>query len=249
MPKAYDTRALRTADYDRPVPREVTSDLSMLERLVPPAGKDLVDIGCGGGALVRALAGRGARVVGVEISAAQLAPALASDGDSGAQYRIGSAQALPLTDASVDVAVFMRTLHHVPPAELTGALAEARRVLRPGGAVYVAEPLAEGDYFSLTSLVEDERAVRAAAQAALAGAGAAGLKRQTTIDYDVRLRVAGVDAYRARLVSVDPDRTEIFDARRDEIAAAFTRLGEPGEEPGERVFLQPMRADVLRPAE
>jgi SAM-dependent methyltransferase len=230
------------------VRREVTTDESMLERLVAPAGKDVVDIGCGGGALVRELAGRGARVIGVEISEAQLAPALARDGDSGAQYRIGSAQALPLSDASVDVALFMRTLHHVPSADLESALTEARRVLRSGGAVYVAEPLAEGDYFSLTSLVEDELAVRAAAQAALAGAGAAGLERETTVDYDVCLRISGIEAYRARVVSVDPVRAEVFDARREEIAAAFSRLGEPGGQPGERLFLQPMRADVLRPA-
>lgn len=211
-----------------------------------PAGKDVVDIGCGGGALVRELAGRGARMIGIEISEAQLAPALARDADNAAQYRIGSAQALPLADASVDVALFMRTLHHVPPEQLRAALTEARRVLRPGGAVYVAEPLAEGDYFSLTSLVDDERAVRAAAQAALAGAAAAGLERQTTIDYDVRVRVAGIEGYRVRVVSVDLERAAIFDARRDEIAAAFTRLGEPGEQPEERVFVQPMRADVLR---
>ena len=37
----------------------------MLDRLVAPAGKDVLDIGCGGGALVRELAGRGARVVGL----------------------------------------------------------------------------------------------------------------------------------------------------------------------------------------
>jgi SAM-dependent methyltransferase len=248
MSKAYDTGGRGAADYDPPVRREVTTDVSMLERLVAPAGKDVVDIGCGGGALVRELAARGARMIGIEISAPQLAPALARDGDSGAQYRIGSAQALPLADASVDVALFMRTLHHVPPGDLGAALTEVRRVLRSGGAVYVAEPLAEGDYFSLTSLVEDELAVRAAAQAALADAGAAGLKRATTIDYDVRLRIADIDAYRARMISVDPERAEVFDARRDEIAAAFARLGAPGEQPGERVFLQPMRADVLRPA-
>lgn len=228
--------------------REITTDLSMLERLVAPAGKDAVDIGCGSGALLRELAARGARMVGVEISRAQLAPALAADDGNGGRYRVGTAQALPLPDASVDVALFMRTLHHVPPPDLTAALGEARRVLRPGAAVYVAEPLTEGDYFALTSLVEDELAVRQAAQAALDTAADAGLERVITVDYDVRVRLADVAAYRARTVSVDPDRAPLFDARRNEIAEAFTRLGEPGERPGERVFVQPMRADVLRAA-
>jgi hypothetical protein len=227
--------------------REVTTDLSVLERLLEPAGKDVVDIGCGSGVLVRDLAGLSASVVGVEISEAQLESALANDHGSGARYLVGTAQQLPLADGSMDIAVFLRALHHIPPPDLTRALSEARRVVRPDGAVYVAEPLPEGDYFALTSLIEDELEVRAAAQRALADAGLAGLRRSVTVEYEVRARIADVAAYRARTLSVDPDRAEIFDARQSEIAAAFRRLGEPGETPTERRFVQPMRADVLRP--
>jgi SAM-dependent methyltransferase len=222
------------------------SDLDVLEQLVEPSGKDMVDIGCGGGALVRALTARGARVIGVEISEQQLAPALASDGASGARYLIGRAQRLPIEDASVDATVFMRTLHHVPPDELIDALCETRRVLRPGGVAYVAEPLALGDFFELTRVVEDETVVRAAAQDALARASEAGLVRETTLDYDVRMCLADLGALRGRLVSVDPARAEVFDARRDELADGFERLGEAGERPGERCFRLPMRADLLR---
>jgi ubiquinone/menaquinone biosynthesis C-methylase UbiE len=228
------------------VRRELATDLAMLERCVEPAGRDVVDIGCGGGALVRDLAGLGAHVVGVEVSEAQLAPALARGRARGARYLVGSAQQLPLKDASVDVAVFMRTLHHVPLPDLTQALREARRVLRPGGAVYVAEPLAEGDFFALTSLVEDELEVRQAAQRALAQAALAGLERVSTVDYEVRICLAGLEWLRRQLVSVDPERAAIFDAREADLAEAFGRLGQAGEKAGERCFLQPMRADVLR---
>jgi SAM-dependent methyltransferase len=223
-----------------------TTDLSVLERLVQPAGKDVVDIGCGAGGLVRELAGLGARPVGVEVTERQLAAAVARDAGSGARYLIGRAQALPLPDASVDVAIFMRTLHHVPPPDLLSALGDARRVLRPGGTVYVAEPLAEGDYFTLTSIVEDEQAVREAAQNALGGASGAGLERVRTVDYDVRVCLPDLAAFRTRTVSVDPDRAKVFDTHLAELAAAFEQLGEPGERPGERCFSVPMRADVLR---
>ncbi len=228
------------------VPTQTTTDLAMLVRLAPPAGQDALDIGCGGGALVRDLARLGARATGVEISEGQLATARARDDHNAARYLIGRAQGLPLADASVDLAIFMRTLHHVPVAELGLALREARRVLRPGGAVYVAEPLPEGDYFALTSLVEDELNVRAAAQAALGRAQLAGLERALTVDYEVRLLIGGVRALRERTISVDPARATVFDARADEITQAFASLGEPGEQPGERCFRQPMRADLLR---
>ena len=224
------------------------SDLAMLERLVSPADKDVVDVGCGGGGLVRALTDLGARVTGVEISESQLATAIEQDDGGGARYLVGRAERLPLNDETVDVVVFMRSFHHVPREDLDAALVEARRVIRPGGAVYVAEPLAEGNFFELTRLVDDETEVRAAAQAALARASTAGLQRETTLDYDAPLTVAGVPGLRARIVAADPGRAARFDELADELAEGLERLGAPGERPGERRFLHPMRADLLRAA-
>jgi len=226
----------------------VISDVEMLERLVPPSGKDVVDVGCGPGALVRALTERGARVTGVEISESQLAAALEQDPGHGARYLIGRAERLPLDDATVDIAVFMRSFHHVPRTDLDAALVEARRVIRPGGAVYVAEPLAEGSFFELTRIVDDETEVRGAAQAALDRAPDAGLDRASTVDYDAPLVVAGVPGLRARVVAADPRRAARFDELSAELAEGLEHLGEPGGRPGEWRFVHPMRADVLRPA-
>jgi SAM-dependent methyltransferase len=238
----------RAASIPAPLQRHLTTDLAVLERMLQPRGKRIVDIGCGDGRLVRQLGALGADVIGVEISAQQLGAAIADDDGGEARYLIGRAQELPLEDGSVDVALFMRTLHHVPPAELTVALNQARRVLRDDGAVYVAEPLATGDYFELTRIVDDEREVRAAAQEALARAADAGLERVTTFDYDVEVCVRGIAGLRQRIVSVDPDRADIFDARIDELTSVFARRGERGQHADERCFLQPMRADLLKTA-
>jgi ubiquinone/menaquinone biosynthesis C-methylase UbiE len=224
--------------------REIASDAAILERLVEPAGKDVVDIGCGAGALVRELTARRARVTGIEISAGQLERALGHPEAGRAHFLIGRAELLPLAAASMDLAIFMRALHHVPVECHPAALRECHRVLRPGGLLYVAEPLPEGDFFALTSLVEDEREVRAATQLTLEGAPRFGLDRVRRVAYEVEAEIPDPEALRRRIVDVDPDRGPVFERRADEIAVAFSRLGEPGAHRGRR-FRQPMRADVL----
>lgn len=114
--------------------------------------------------------------------------------------------------------------------------------------MYVAEPLAEGNFFELTRMVDDETEVRAAAQAALAKASDAGLEPATTVDYDAPLTIAGLPGLRALIVAADPRRADRFEALAAELTAGLARLGAPGVRPGERRFLHPMRADVLRPA-
>ncbi len=224
-----------------------STDLAVLESLLELAGVNVVDVGCGDGAVVRALAERGARVTGIEISDRQLAAARAHEGGPGVAYRVGRAEALPLPDAGNDVVVFMRSLHHVPADGHGAALAEARRVLRPDGALYVAEPLPEGEYFALTQLIEDELEVRAAAQRALADAATAGFRTEVTRRYNVVSSLASPQAFRARAVSVDPDRAAVYDRRADEIARVFAGLGEPVAGGGRRVRLA-MKADLLRVA-
>ncbi|HEY2637606.1 MAG TPA: class I SAM-dependent methyltransferase, partial [Solirubrobacteraceae bacterium] len=166
-------------------PREV------LAAAVAPAGRDVVDVGSGDGGLARWLAGRGARGGGVAVGAEPLARARAADPVAGERYVEGVAQDLPLGDASADVVVFMQSLHHVPGASLGAALDEAARVLRPGGVVYVQEPLAEGPLFEVLRLVDDETGVRAAAAEALERASEHGLARRERLWFDVAVRLSG----------------------------------------------------------
>ena len=99
-------------------------------RLVPPAAGDgavLVDIGCGGGLLAPYLAGKGYRHIGVDL----VGSALAQAAEHGVLAVAGDAAALPLPDRCADVVVAGEVLEHV--TELDAAVAEACRVLRPGG--------------------------------------------------------------------------------------------------------------------
>src|SRR5690349_2536994 len=136
----------------------------MRELLVLP-GSRIVDVGCGDGALARTLTREGARVIGIEAGPEALAAARAAPPVNDETYLEGRAEDLPLPDASADIVVFMNSLHHVPAARQRKALDEAARVLVPGGALYIVEPIAAGNYFELGKPVEDETAVRSHAYA------------------------------------------------------------------------------------
>ena len=109
-----------------------------LGHLLPPL--DVVDIGCGDGYLALEAARWARSVVGVDRSQKVLdrARALAERrGVKNVQWKKGDLARLPLRDGSVDVALLSQTLHHVRRPE--DALAEAARVLRPGGRVLVLD--------------------------------------------------------------------------------------------------------------
>jgi ubiquinone/menaquinone biosynthesis C-methylase UbiE len=102
------------------------------------AGEVVLDPGCGtgwqAGGLRRAAAG--VRVIGADLSAGMLGRARAAGAWPLLQADAGR---LPLADRSVDLVVTRGVLHHLP--DVSGALAEWRRVLRPAGAVVlVSEP-------------------------------------------------------------------------------------------------------------
>jgi ubiquinone/menaquinone biosynthesis C-methylase UbiE len=147
----------------------LAEDFEVLDRFVEPRGLTVVDAGCGAGALSLHLAGRGARVVAIEPDPVQAKAnhERFADGD-GVRFVETGAEAMPCGDASVDGVVFSKSLHHVPPGLMEAALAEAVRVLRPTGFLYVLEPEVEGAYSDLVRSYHDETAARRAALAALA---------------------------------------------------------------------------------
>lgn len=111
--------------------------LPALLALLPP-GLTIVDLGCGTGAMLPLLAPVAARVVGVDREEAMLEVARARvEGLDNVTLLRGRLDDLPIDSDGVDLAVCALVLHHV--RELGPVLAEARRVLRPGGRLVVLD--------------------------------------------------------------------------------------------------------------
>jgi ubiquinone/menaquinone biosynthesis C-methylase UbiE len=146
----------------------IDDELSLLAELVPLAGQRIVELGCGNAHLARTLLSRypDSHVTGLEVDERQHAKNLASP-QSRLEFIAAGAQSVPLPDASFDLALMLKSLHHVPMASMAQALREVARVLRPGGHLYVSEPVYGGPFNDLVRLFNDERVTRAAAQAAL----------------------------------------------------------------------------------
>jgi ubiquinone/menaquinone biosynthesis methyltransferase len=100
-----------------------------LARIAP--GDRVLDLACGTGDLALLAAARGARVVGLDLAPRMLQRAHAKTPDGRAAYVCGDMGALPFPDESVDVVMAGYGLRNVPLLDV--ALAEIRRVLRPGG--------------------------------------------------------------------------------------------------------------------
>jgi SAM-dependent methyltransferase len=103
-------------------------------RLLPPPGRRTIDIGCGEGRLSRDLKALGHRVVGVDASPTMVAAARGFDPSM--DVRLADAAALPLDDASADLAIAFMSLQDVD--DMPAAVREVARVLEPGGRLCLA---------------------------------------------------------------------------------------------------------------
>lgn len=116
-------------------PEGMARRMAVFNALTVEAGQAVLDLGCGGGHLVREFAiavGEGGRAVGFDVSAEQLTAASAvCNGLPAAEFVEGDATNMTFGDATFDGLASIHVLEYI--AEVDRALVEARRVLKPGG--------------------------------------------------------------------------------------------------------------------
>ncbi len=113
---------------------------------LPPglgAGGRALDAGCGSGKSACSLLDMGFEVFGVDSSEEAVGLCRRRFGDR-AEFVKADVLALPFPDGFFDAAAAVHLLEHLPDGDLGGAFSELRRVLRPGGALFVRD-FAPGD--------------------------------------------------------------------------------------------------------
>jgi len=222
---------------------EIRSNESVLNEVLDLKGLQMVDIGSGAGEMVRYMTRQGASVTGLECGELQLQKARSFPPEGDEVYLEGVGQELPFDDGAFDAVTFFNSLHHVPLEYMAGALAEAMRVVKPAGTVYVGEPIASGRGFELHAPIDDETSVRSCAYEAIQNAASHGLTQVQEVFYDTVYHYENFAAFKDEMIRIDPTRRAPFEASEDDLRAAFERLGIPDEQ-GIR-FDQPMRVNVL----
>jgi len=190
-----------------------------LRRAVALEGRDVLDLGCGGGGFARRILAEtgAASVTGVDTG-----DVTANKPGQGVRFLAGAAQALPLADASMDVVVMMKSLHHVPIGAMDKAFDELARVLRPGGQVYICEPSYAGDFNDILKIFHDEGVERAAALKALDRAQARGVLRlEGYHDYIRPLHFDSLEQFRANLMHLPWLKSRITPQIENRVAEKF----------------------------
>jgi ubiquinone/menaquinone biosynthesis C-methylase UbiE len=152
---------------DNPGNRAARSELvaALLEHAAAglASGLAMLDVGCGTGWWLEALAEAGARpdaLHGLDVDGERVQAA--ANRVPGAAVRTGNAEALPYPDATFALVTQIVVLSSLPSSEaVVGALCEARRVLAPGGTIAVYEPRVPNPFNRATRLLDDHELDRA----------------------------------------------------------------------------------------
>lgn len=141
----FDSMSSEYADQltDAVIEKLLTRKTAMIEAEIAPfTGKAGLDVGCGHGWYALANAASGAKMVGIDLSAGQIAHAVdnAERDQIPVTFKVASATELPFPDNSFDFAYAVNSLHHITDAGMQRrALEEIVRVLKPGGKFFLHE--------------------------------------------------------------------------------------------------------------
>jgi len=206
---------------------------------------DILELGCGTAELTRQIAEgcSGCRITAMEVDDIQHAKNLQITDLPNIRFVAGGAEAIPAEDASFDVVLMFKSLHHVPLDKIDRAMDEIRRVLRSGGHAYISEPIFAGDFNEILRLFHDEEQVRKAAFEAVKRAVEDG--RFTLADelfFQSRMYFSDFADFEEKVIAVSHSNHHLSDAVYEPVRQAFNIVMTANG----AHFLMPMRVDLLK---
>lgn len=228
-----------------PAQTTLVNEVKLMLETLPFDGARVLELGCGKAEKTRTLAetGRVREIVALEVDTIQHEKNLAISDLPNVSFRHGGAEAIPVDDASVDIVLMFKSLHHVPVADMDRALAEIARVLKPGGLAWISEPVYAGDLNDVMRLFHDEKTVREAAFAAVCRAVEGGsLRLVRQLFFNTRSHFDDFAQFDARMIRVTHTDHRLSPELYAEVQARFAAQLTPAG----ATFYPPQRVDLLQ---
>ena len=132
----------------------ICPESEVYNRLLSLDNKHILELGCGTAQKTRDIATSGVnrRVTALEVDVTAHQKNLQIDDLPNVKFVLAGAQQIPLDEESTDIVMMFKSLHHVPVELMGVSLQEIHRVLKPGGLVYISEPVFSGDFNDILRL-------------------------------------------------------------------------------------------------
>ena len=223
----------------------VHNETEVITRMLPLAGATILELGCGAAEKTRWIAENTEieHIVAAEVDEQQHAKNLMLTDLPKVRFRKYGAEMIEEPDNIFDVVLMFKSLHHVPIDLMDAAFAEIHRVLKPGGVVYLSEPVFAGAFNEIMRLFHDEEHVRQEAFNAIervVGKGLFELSEEYFFKNEIRLQSWA--QYETNILGVTHTNHNLSD---DLLATVKSRFLASQSEDG-FVFEIPNRVDLLQ---
>lgn len=227
-----------------PAESPLVNEVKLMLETLPFDGARVLELGCGRAEKTRLLAetGRVREIVATEVDVIQHTKNLQTADLPMVRFAHGGAEAIPAADASVDIVLMFKSLHHVPVPLMDQALTEIARVLRPGGVAWISEPVYAGDLNEVFRLFHDEKTVREEAFAAVCRAVERGpLRLLQQLFFNTRSVFTDFAEFDTRMIRVTHNDHKLSPA----LYAAVRERFDSFMTPTGATFINPQRVDLL----
>lgn len=206
--------------------------------------KNILELGCGKAQITRVIAseGQNRKVTATEVDTIQHQKNLQINDLPNVKFVFAGSQDLPFDDNSFDIILLFKSLHHVPMEMMTDALNEITRVLKPGGFVYISEPIFAGGFNEILRLFHDEEIVRKAAFETIKYSVETNqLQLVEQIFFNTQRTYKEFSEFKELIINVTHNNHQLSDELMTEVKQKFmSHMTESGAE-----FLTPIRVDLL----
>lgn len=226
-------------------PNGLCDELELLTRRLDLPKATILELGCGRARMTRLIAEQApdSRLIAAEVDEIQHEKNLSSESPIQIEFVLAGAEDIPAEASSIDIVLMFKSLHHVPAELMPVAFQEIHRVLKPGGSLWISEPVFAGKFNEILRLFHDEQQVREQAFLATQNAVTQGLfELAGEIFCSVESHFADFREFEEQIIQVTHTNHQLSSAIHEKVKRLFNQHVRPQG----ALFHNPVRIDHLR---